>query len=202
MDGFLPVRHDAMCRAIEACHSVDEVKELHDKARALEIYARQAMNVEAERKACEVRLRSERRAGELLRELERATPQTANPSGKANPPATAAGGSTPYREALDRTGTSERTAQRWQELANVDREAFEAALANPDEKPTTAGIIGGGKIKRMDDDALWLWGTLRDVEKRGILRRDIEELLDGMTATMVADVRRIAPMLINWIERA
>ena len=39
------VRYDAMCHAIAECHSVDEVADLHDKALALEVYAKQAMNV-------------------------------------------------------------------------------------------------------------------------------------------------------------
>ncbi|GEM_PF-6503209 len=45
---------------------------MRDKAAALEVYYRQARNLEAERKAANVRLRAERRAGELLLELKRA----------------------------------------------------------------------------------------------------------------------------------
>ena len=52
-----------------------------------------------------------RRVGVLLKELQRATPQTANPSGRAGkePPATVAGGSA-YREAIDANNISERKA--------------------------------------------------------------------------------------------
>jgi hypothetical protein len=64
-------RYDAMCRAIEAAYKVDEVKDIRDQAIALEVYARQAHNVEAERKACEIRLRAERKAGALSAKLER-----------------------------------------------------------------------------------------------------------------------------------
>jgi hypothetical protein len=62
------VRYDAMCSAITAAYSVDEVKDIRDKARAIEVYARQAKNVEAERQACEIRLRAERKAAQLKRE--------------------------------------------------------------------------------------------------------------------------------------
>jgi hypothetical protein len=60
------VRYDSMCRAIAECYRVDEVKDIRDKAVALQAYARQAKNLDAERKACVVRMRAERRCGELL----------------------------------------------------------------------------------------------------------------------------------------
>src|SRR6266853_2067936 len=44
---------------------------IRDRAITLETYARQAHNVEAERKACEIRLRAERKAGALSAKLER-----------------------------------------------------------------------------------------------------------------------------------
>jgi hypothetical protein len=39
------------------------------RPRRLRVYAKRAQNYEAERKAGEIRIRAERRAGELLREL-------------------------------------------------------------------------------------------------------------------------------------
>src|SRR5215510_5875524 len=63
------VKYDAMCLAIDAAYKVDEVKDIRDKAMALEHYARQAKNVEAERRACGVRLRAERKAGKLLKQM-------------------------------------------------------------------------------------------------------------------------------------
>jgi hypothetical protein len=47
------VKYDAMCVAIEAAHSVDEVKDIRDRAVALKAYAHQA----------EIRVRAERRCG-------------------------------------------------------------------------------------------------------------------------------------------
>jgi hypothetical protein len=52
---------------------VDGAKEIRDRARAVEVYAKQAQNREAERKAAEIRIRTERRAGQLLKEMKQQT---------------------------------------------------------------------------------------------------------------------------------
>jgi len=39
------------------------VKDIRDKAIAIQVYARQAQNVEMEREACDIRLRAERKLG-------------------------------------------------------------------------------------------------------------------------------------------
>ena len=41
------IRYDAMCTAIAECFSVDEAKEIRNKAKALQVYAKEAMNFEA-----------------------------------------------------------------------------------------------------------------------------------------------------------
>jgi hypothetical protein len=64
--------------AIAAAYAVDEVKDIRDKARAIEMYARQAQNTEAERQAGEIRLRAERRCGQLLAERIMALPRGSN----------------------------------------------------------------------------------------------------------------------------
>ena len=61
-------RYDAACAALAAALKVDEAKSIRDKAEAMRVYARQAQNLELERQAIKIRLRAERRAGELLKE--------------------------------------------------------------------------------------------------------------------------------------
>ena len=65
------VLYNRMISAISHCSKVDEVKDIRDKALALEHYARQATNVDAERQAINVRVRAERRAGEILKVLQK-----------------------------------------------------------------------------------------------------------------------------------
>ena len=66
------VRYDEMCRAIAECDAVDEVKDLRDKVMAMEHYAKQALDHESEHKVIRIRLRAERRMGQLLKETEKA----------------------------------------------------------------------------------------------------------------------------------
>jgi hypothetical protein len=80
---------------------------------------------------------AERRYGELLKELARATPQTANPSGvaKDTPQANAASGPepiqpTPYAQALADTGTSERKTRSLQALASTENRFQQATQAD------------------------------------------------------------------------
>ncbi len=60
------VRYEAACRALAEAKAVDEVQELRSKADAMRVYAMQAKNKRLEVDAAEIRIRAERRLGELL----------------------------------------------------------------------------------------------------------------------------------------
>lgn len=178
------VKYEAMVLAINECHNVDEVKDIRDKARALEMYARQAKNTDAERKAADVRLRAERRTGELLRDMARAEgPQ----NGKAGPgrgntssDATCFIEASEYSAALESAGLSRQTAHRYQQLAEVPSETFERALANPESRPTTTGILRESRIERVqpiDPRALRVWGTARDFDRHRDYESEPAELM-------------------------
>lgn len=190
------VRYDAMCRAIDAAYEVDEVIDIRDKAVALEVYAKQALNTEAERRACEIRLRAERKAGNLRRKEEkRAAGQPKKDANDGTIPTNAA-----RRTQLGITAKQDR---QWQDLAKVPQEQFEAALAGPD-KPTTSGIIAASKpepTRRYDKNALWVSGTLRDFESGDILADDPARVFNEMIPITQDDCRRLVPLVIEWLER-
>ena len=125
-EGTQLVRYDAMCRAIAEAHAVDEVKDIRDKARAIEMYARQAQNVEAEERAREIRLRAERKCGHMLaeREMHGGDRRSASRSDDLT---------------LKDYGVSKQQSSDWQKLAAVPAEIFERALSEPN--PSTTGII-------------------------------------------------------------
>lgn len=203
--------YERMCSAIAACIAVDEAKDIRDKALALEAYYRQARNLDAEREAANVRLRAERRVGELLKELARADTASGGNTGgnqyvaaspRATPPS-------PYASALSEHGISRQTAHKFQALANIPEADFERALSGP-EKPTTKGVITRSTVRdpapapRVSDRALWLWGRLRDLENGGYFRCDHAALHAEMTDAMRADVLRIMPhaaeFFVNYMD--
>ena len=72
------------------------------------------------------------------------------------------------------------------------------------EEPTRAAVrreIAAAPIKpRVNDDSLWPWGRLKDFERNGCLAINPATLLLGMTEPMRADVRRLAPMVREFLE--
>jgi hypothetical protein len=133
MPGVQLVRYDAMCHAITAAFAIDEVKDIHDKALAIETYARQAKNVEAESQACEIRLRAERRAGQLLGEMEKARGARGSGSNQHK----LRSHDTRAPKLLD-LGISHDQSSRWQKLAAIPEAEFEATFAKPSKKPSTS----------------------------------------------------------------
>jgi hypothetical protein len=60
------IRYDAACLAVAAAKTVDDVKEITAQAEAVRAYAKQAKNRQLELDAAEIRIRAERRLGELM----------------------------------------------------------------------------------------------------------------------------------------
>lgn len=107
---------------IALAEDVEEVKDLRDKAEALRIYQKQAgAGLEIQNRCAEIKIRAERRAGELLAEVPRST------AGRRVKNSTHAGGN--FATTLKEHGIPPTTAERWQEIASIDEDTFEAEIA-------------------------------------------------------------------------
>lgn len=206
------VKYEAMVSAIAECHRVDEVKDIRDKALALEIYAKQARDETAIRKANEIRLRAERRAGELLKEMALSGQRDTGKGGDRKSQSQHATVKVtqhdrPVRniivnvepaKTLDQLGISKTQSSRWQALAEVPAEVFEDALRDK-PSPSTSAIINEAREPafRVNEESLWLWGRVRDFERRKFYQgQSLKSLFEGMTEEMQADMVRLTPKVL------
>lgn len=198
------VKYDAMQRAILVASKVDEVKDIRDKAMALEKYAQQARNFDAEKRAATIRIHAEMQGALLWRQQEKAK-GAAEPGGKKNgkhgkitrsPDETTC-------PTLEDLGVSKTQMHRWQHLAD-DPQAVRDYLRECEDVPTTAGAINAVQESRgkpepvppplpFTDEALWLSGRLRDLAQCGL---DPPTIFKGADEPMRNDIRRnLMPVL-------
>lgn len=142
------VRYDAMRIAIRDCATVDDTKEVRDKAKALVEYAKQRDDIETQAAFKEIYLRACIRIGEISRELE-----TAQGDRTELHPASRKKSKT---DALADAGISTSTAHDYEELAGGrEEQAINAAAAATEsyfagtkakgEVPSMAGLQGAVK---------------------------------------------------------
>jgi hypothetical protein len=121
------VKYDRACRAIAAARSVDEVKEIRDKAIAMAAYAKQAKKRDLEADAVEIRLRATRKLDQL-RAAQRETVGLATGGdarkvarGKQNPE---------QKPTLASQGIDKNLAKQARLLGAVSDERFEALVSD------------------------------------------------------------------------
>jgi hypothetical protein len=128
------VRYEQARFALAECQRVDEVKDIRDKAEAMAAYARQAKDSELIQFATEIKVRAERRCGELLTSSamngERATRERHGRGGQVaacdQPPT------------LAEMGLTKDQSSRYQQLAAMPDAHFETAVATAKD---TAGQV-------------------------------------------------------------
>jgi hypothetical protein len=139
-------KYNAARRALAAANRVDEVKDIRDKAVAMQAYAQQAKDTELIGYATEIRLRAERRAGELLRDMgERGERDTGK--GNRNPTLK----SQAAIPKLSDLGISPTQSSRWQRLADVELTEFETKVEAAKRKTISAVNGAGHKILSQID---------------------------------------------------
>lgn len=127
------IRYDAACRALAEAKAVDEVLEMRNKSDAMRIYGMQAKNKSLEVDAAEIRIRAERRLGELL--IEQKKGEGLNVGARMNGCDKAG---TPVVVTHDRreiptlvaAGISKDLSSRAQKIASVPKAEFEAEVSD------------------------------------------------------------------------
>jgi len=129
--------YDAMRRELVLCATTDEVKDIKDRAHAAEVYAKQIHDTEAEKQLAAIRIRAERRLGEILKEqAEKGERETRGGDKKSKSPE-----GTLKPQTLADIGISKNESSRCQQLAAIPEPEFEKAISEPDVIPTTKGVL-------------------------------------------------------------
>lgn len=149
------IKYDAAIRALAEAHKVDEVKDIRDKAAALEIYAKQANDKRLLVMASEIKLRAERKAGELLIEMK----QKDELAKGAIEPRTKRGTTRSIESTtskLSDLGISKDQSSDWQKIAQVNPENFNQFLneAINEGKVVTAYKLLEVVKEKMDEGRL------------------------------------------------
>ena len=132
-------KYDAARYALSIAVEVDEVKDIRDKAEAMAAYARQAKDTELVQWATEIKVRAERRAGQMLAEMPKAQGELRNSSRSHDGTAT---------KTLADIGITKNESSRWQKLAAVTDTQFEEAVQAAKEvagEVTTAAMLRAAK---------------------------------------------------------
>jgi hypothetical protein len=139
-------KYEAAKLALAEAHRADEAKQIRDKAIALAAYAKQAKDRDMVMMATEIKLRAERRCGELLIEAKE-TGQRQTPGGDRK-------SSSSLHEddrlptLVDLRITPDQSSQ-WQQLAKLDGRIFERRLAKASDPRvlTTMRILHPRPVK-------------------------------------------------------
>jgi hypothetical protein len=125
------IRYETARKALTDAVMFDEVMTIMNVAEQAALYAKQANDNELIEKATEIRVRAQRKAGEMLRQAaeqgHRATGSTGNPELQVSKPAT-----------LQQIGITRDQSSRYQQLAAMPDEHFETAVATA---KATAGEV-------------------------------------------------------------
>jgi hypothetical protein len=146
----LPAAFDDAKRALAECRNIDDARLLRNRALALVVFAQQAKDRSLIEDATEIKLRAERRAGELLRESEKNKGAIPGRTGRKGRPVL---DPTPT---LANLGITKTQSSHWQRLATMPAVHFEATIARVTRKAVNALDRAGRRTRQQmhsDDEA-------------------------------------------------
>ena len=135
-------RWDQLKQEVVEAHSLDDLKDIRDKAEAIRLYyKRQRDSLDMQNKFAEITLRCARRMGEMLQDMEK--------QHGARPADTGSLSETPLLPpTLEELGINKSASSRWQKIAQLPEEAFEQyieAVTSKQQELTTSGLLNLAK---------------------------------------------------------
>src|SRR5208283_2415404 len=125
-------------RELEIARTLDEVKQVRDKSEAMRLYCKQARaSLEMQNQCAEIKLRAERRAGEMLNQAE------LNKGGRPNNLSIDTTGFDPT-PTLKNLGISRDQSSKWQRISEIPEESFEDYIQTTKSKEaelTSSGAL-------------------------------------------------------------
>lgn len=207
-------RYDAARYALQEAVAVDEVKNIRDKALAMAAYAKQAGDTALIEMATEIRVRAERKAGEMLAAMPKAT------GAKGVGPIAVPQGYRNGSQTLAELGVTKKQSARWQKLAAVPEDQFEEAVAAAKEvagevtaravmahgKASAAPVTSIGNARKAADDTPPEYaggdepdaGEIAAIEERERIERAAFEKMLGSDDALAAanqEIKRLAAEL-------
>lgn len=186
------VKYQAARHALAVCKQVDEVKDIRDKAEAMRLYGQMSNDKTLEMDAAEIRIRAERRLGELIG-AQKAGPGL-NKGG--NPEFPTGRQSRPVSPTLADVGISKDLSSRAQAIAAVPEAEFEAEVGEWRERVGAEGarvttrLVKAGKkaaAKQPEPDHdNRLTEAIKLVDQLSAETFELQERIEALTVTDLA----------------
>lgn len=128
------IRYEAARSALAEARSIDEVKDIRDKAQAMRAYARMAKDTQLEMDATELRLRAERRLGIMLDAEKQAGRLRTGPDKGINSKSELI-----KRVSLSDVGIDAKLSARSQKIGGIGEQAFEAMVGSMRQRISDGG---------------------------------------------------------------
>ena len=179
------IKYEAACRALAECKAVDEVKTWADKAAAMQAYGRMAKDKSLEVDAAEIRIRAERRLGEMIaaQKSDGGLAKGVQMAGKS-----ADGSALVTKEArsnvpkLADAGISYDLSSRAQKLAAVPEAEFEAEVGQWRERVTAEGARVSARLEKAGERAMKAQEQPKPEDFNGEDHATLAELVDELQA--------------------
>jgi N6-adenosine-specific RNA methylase IME4 len=135
------LKYDEACRMLAEAAAVDEVLDMRSKADALRIYARQAKNRDMEINAAQIRVRAERRLGEMLIQQRDSVGLATGAAGIGKAASAVPEEYSTQPMTLAEAGIDRKLSSRAQRIAEISPVRFEALMAMMREQAGEGRVI-------------------------------------------------------------